>query len=117
MCGKTLKPDFSLSWRGFRFSDAVGTIPIMTNDLGVTVGAYWDTQGVQHGFVHRMIGNIFTSVDFPGAFNSWVQGINDEGIMNRSGQLNASANGLDSRSLAATLKTGICRTRCRQISS
>ena len=76
----------------FGFPGAVSTIPLMTNDLGVTVGAYWDAQGVQHGFVHRMIGNVFTSVDFPGASNSWVQGINDEGIMNGSAQLNASGN-------------------------
>lgn len=85
-------PIFPYCGAVFGFPDAVGTIPIMTNDLGVTVGAYWDAQGVQHGFVHHMIGNVFTSVDFPGAFNSWVQGINDEGIMNGSGQLNPSGN-------------------------
>jgi hypothetical protein len=85
-------PIFPYRGTVFGFPDAVGTIPIMTNDLGVTVGAYWDAQGVQHGFVHNMIGNVFTSVNFPGAFNSWVQGINDEGIMNGSGQLNASGN-------------------------
>ena len=85
-------PIFPYRGAVFGFPDAVGTIPIMTNDLGVTVGAYWDAQGVQHGFVHHMIGNIFTSVDFPGAFNSWVQGINDEGIMNGSAQPNGSGN-------------------------
>ena len=77
----------------FGFPDAVGgTIPIMTNDWDVTVGAYWDAQGVQHGFVHRMIGDVFVSVDFPGASNSWVQGIDDEGIMNGSAQLNTNNN-------------------------
>jgi len=82
-------PNFPYRSAVFGFPGAVGTVPIMTNDLGVTVGAYWDAQGVQHGFVHRMIGNVFTSVDFPGASNSWVQGIDDEGIMNGSAQLNA----------------------------
>jgi hypothetical protein len=110
-------PIFPYRGAVFGFPDAVGTIPIMTNDLGVTVGAYWDAQGVQHGFVHHMIGNVFTSVDFPGAFNSWVQGINDEGIMNGPPNSMPAAIGLDSRSLAATSKTGMCRTRCRRISS
>lgn len=76
----------------FGFPDATGTIPIMTNDWGVTVGAYWDAQGVQHGFVHRTIGNVFLSVDFPGGSNSWVQGIDDEGIMNGSAELNSNGN-------------------------
>ena len=76
----------------FGFPGSTGTVPIMTNDLGVTVGAYWDAQGTQHGFVHRMMGNVFASVDFPGASNSWVQGIDDEGIMNGSGQLNTTGN-------------------------
>lgn len=39
-----------------------------------------------------MIGNVFTSIDFPGASNSRVQGIDDEGIMNESAQLNVSGN-------------------------
>jgi hypothetical protein len=83
-----------IPYRGtvFGFPGAVSTIPMMTNNWGVTVGAYWDAQGVQHGFVHHMIGNVFTSVDFPGASNSWVQGINDDGIMNGSAQLNVNGN-------------------------
>ena len=85
-------PIFPYRGAVFGFPGAVSTIPIMTNDLGVTVGAYWDAQGVQHGFVHRMIGNVFTSVDFPRASNSWVQGINDEGMMNGSAQLNTNGN-------------------------
>jgi len=39
-----------------------------------------------------MIGNVFTSIDFPGASNSSVQRIDDEGKMNGSAQLNVSGN-------------------------
>lgn len=80
------------SGKVFGFPGATGTYPMMTNDWGVTVGAYWDAQGVQHGFVYRMLGNVFRSVDFPGGSNSWVQGINDGGLMNGSAQLGPAAN-------------------------
>lgn len=75
----------------FGFPGATGTYAMLTNDWGVTVGAYWDAQGIQHGFVHRKIGDVFVSVDFPGGTNSWVQGIDDEGIMNGSAQVNNSS--------------------------
>jgi len=85
-------PAFPSRGAVFGFPGAGGTIPIMTNDLGVTVDAYWDAQAVQHGFVHRMIGDVFVSVDFRGGTNSWVQGIDDEGIMNGSAQLDTNGN-------------------------
>jgi len=47
------------------------------NDAGDIVGTYWDAAYVAHGFLRS--GGKFTSIDFPGAKQTWSFGINSNG--------------------------------------
>ncbi len=48
------------------------------NNAGQIVGAYFDAQGVEHGYVTKADGG-FTTIDFPGATSTNCLGINNHG--------------------------------------
>jgi len=54
------------------------TDPLGINNLGEIVGAY-GPDGAYHGFTY--LDGKFTTVDFPGASSTVLQGINDEGVI------------------------------------
>ena len=61
-----------------------GTLPEGINNAGVVVGNYYDSNGVNHGFIDH--NGRFTTVDAPGAGTASGQGttifaINDEGVL------------------------------------
>jgi hypothetical protein len=65
----------------FAYPGASFTFEMGSNDLGTAVGAYWDAEGVQHGFAANVYDGTYRTIDIPGETNTWVQGINDEGAM------------------------------------
>ena len=54
---------------------AVGGI----NNLGQIVGGFYDATGRPHGFLDT--NGVFTTINFPGAYSTFVEGINDSGEM------------------------------------
>lgn len=65
----------------FTYPDAYWIFPEMTNDWGFTVGAYWDSDWVQHGFVYNIYDGTHLSIDILGGSNPWTQSINLEGAI------------------------------------
>ena len=55
------------------------TCPFMTNDRGVMVGDYYDSAGVQHGFVYDIQSGMQLSVDVPGGAGTILADVNNEG--------------------------------------
>jgi probable HAF family extracellular repeat protein len=53
------------------------TIASGINDSGQIVGYFFDTRGVEHGFVDTS--GSFTTIDVPGAQSTTAYGINDSG--------------------------------------
>jgi hypothetical protein len=52
---------------------------MMTNDVGITVGTYWDSNWVVHGFIYDLYDGTHFSIDVPGGSGLWVDAINNEG--------------------------------------
>ena len=65
--------------RVFAYPGANFTIPMMTNDVGITVGTYWDSNWVVHGFIYDLYDGTHFSIDVPGGSGLWVDAINNEG--------------------------------------
>jgi probable HAF family extracellular repeat protein len=51
------------------------------NNTGVAAGFYNDASGVSHGYTYDTVTKSFTNVVPPGADNSTVTGINDDGMV------------------------------------
>ena len=49
------------------------------NDRGDVVGGYFDTNGFTHGFLLRQ--GVLTTLDFPGASDTYARGINESGTV------------------------------------
>lgn len=63
----------------FTYPGSPITIPLMTNDLGITVGSYFDAEYVLHAFVHYLYDKTYFSFDIPGGVNPLAFSINNEG--------------------------------------
>jgi len=55
------------------------TSPSCLNDKGQVAGYFVDATGVYHGFIKEY--GTYTVVDFPGAVDSYLDGINDGGVI------------------------------------
>jgi hypothetical protein len=60
-------------------NNAFGTVLYGINNSGVAVGAYEDFEAFFHGFIYKNGG--FSNVVYPGSRNTFVQGINNAGII------------------------------------
>lgn len=61
---------------------SVFTIPASISPQGVIVGAYFDSGGVEHGFV--LANGQYTTVDYPSAAGTMIAGMNPSGGNRRS---------------------------------
>jgi len=59
------------------FPGAPTTLALGINDAGLIVGIYFDTSGIEHGFLKS--GSSLTPIDVPGSTFTQVDGINDVG--------------------------------------
>jgi len=60
-------------------NNAFGTRLLGINNSGVAVGEYEDSQAFFHGFVYK--NGVFENVIHPGSRNTFVQGINNVGLI------------------------------------
>jgi len=58
-----------------------GTQAYGINDAGAIVGVYMDANSVWHGFSLSGVGGTYTSIDYPGASVTQVNGINNTGTI------------------------------------
>lgn len=58
---------------------SVSTYPASINDLGVIVGYYKDSSGIEHGFTLRRGTTSYEIFDVPGATGTTIGGVNDLG--------------------------------------
>ena len=59
------------------FAGALGTFPYGINNSGEIVGGWWDSNTIEHGFT--LIGNTYTSFDYPDGSETGGFGINSAG--------------------------------------
>ena len=65
----------------FQHPDAVATEPRSINNNGNIVGSFQDSSGFFYGYFLDRVGGTFTTIDIPGAGNTFVFGINNVGQM------------------------------------
>ncbi len=63
----------------YPLAGVTNTEAVASTPSGIIVGNYYDSAGVQHGFMLK--DRVFTSIDFPGANSSGVTWINDSGVI------------------------------------
>ena len=63
----------------FNYPGATFIVPYITNDFGVTVGTYWDSEGIEHAFIYNIYDGTHFSFDVPGGVNACANAINNEG--------------------------------------
>lgn len=71
---------------------ALATYGLLTNDLGVNVGAYVDAEYVQHAYVHYIYNKTYFSFDIPGGVNPYAWSINNKGDIVGEYQFGSSGN-------------------------
>ncbi len=59
------------------YPDATATQPLGVNNAGVVVGTYFDSAGLQHGFIYN--NGAYSSFDYPGASFTEPYSVNDAG--------------------------------------
>jgi uncharacterized membrane protein len=80
----------SYEYAKLAYPGAILTLPNGINNGNVIVGSYFDSSGNEHGFIYRQ--GRYTPVNFPGATETEVMGINDAadivGVYQLQGPLN-----------------------------
>jgi hypothetical protein len=67
------------SWSTIFDPSGMRTIVSGINDAGLIVGADVDSSGLDHGFIYDSKSNSYTTFDYPGAVQTSLAGINNDG--------------------------------------
>jgi hypothetical protein len=68
-----------LTYGIFAVPGAIETDAVGVNDSGEIAGTYLDSSGIEHGFLRSADGSTYTTIDYAGALQTVLFGINNAG--------------------------------------